>query len=148
MNKRISTAGEFEEIPEKYKRWRANAEGPYFYLSNDGDICSTIDLRFSNDNFRYYVGNYFKTREEVEKYREYQIALQTLKDDAKGFVPDWNDNKQLKWYVEAFATSGECFNIDFTLFNQGFIYFASAEDAKNSIKLHGKEWKTVLGVEK
>lgn len=51
-------------------RWRAEYDGRYYYMSDGGRVCSSIDRRYEDDNERYKVKNYFKTREEVEPYVE------------------------------------------------------------------------------
>ncbi len=138
----------FEEIPEEHKRWRAGHKGFYYYVDDWGRVQFCVEGFIDSDDYLYSIGNYFDSIDKAEKHKEYLIALQTLEDDTKGFVPDWDDTGQPKWFVEAFAASGECLNIDFTVFNKGAIYFSSRGDAEESIKLHKKEWKTVLGVEK
>ncbi|ATV06047.1 hypothetical protein LDJ90_02550 [Fusobacterium vincentii] len=60
-------------INEKYgtpKRWRADKEKEYFFVTGTNEI--TIDEEYYNeaDNTRYELGNYFKTEEEAEKVKE------------------------------------------------------------------------------
>ena len=62
-----------EAINEKYgitKRWRAEKEKEYFFVTGTNEI--TIDEEYYNeaDNTRYELGNYFKTEEEAEKVKE------------------------------------------------------------------------------
>lgn len=62
-------------INEKYgirKRWRANYEGLYCYIDDDGETGWAIDNRTISDNKKYELGNYFQTREQAEKARELQ----------------------------------------------------------------------------
>ena len=61
------------KINEKYgipKRWRAEKEKEYFFVTGTSEI--TIDEEYYNeaDNARYELGNYFKTEEEAEKVKE------------------------------------------------------------------------------
>ena len=61
------------KINEKYgipKRWRAEKEKEYFFVTGTNEI--TIDEEYYNeaDNTRYELGNYFKTEEEAEKVKE------------------------------------------------------------------------------
>lgn len=108
-------------------------------------------------NIKYYkdwqienlksVGNYFETREEAEKYLEYLKAKAVIKQDAKGFKPDWKNPSQKRFF-------GYYNLIDKKLcyFNAGEnmeskIYFGSKEDIKESFKKHPEEWKTYLTYE-
>ena len=50
----------------KPKRWRAKVGGEYFFVNSEGKVDSLHDNKTGIDNNLYYVGNYFKTREEVE----------------------------------------------------------------------------------
>ena len=57
-------------INKKYgipKRWRAQAENLFYYITSDGDIESDYE-DFSDENTDIYnLGNYFQTKEEAEK---------------------------------------------------------------------------------
>lgn len=62
-----------KSINEKYgkpKCWRAERNGGYYYIDDDGGICYTTDDYVLVDNDRYALGNYFKTREEAKKALE------------------------------------------------------------------------------
>jgi len=59
-------------INEKYgipKRWRAEYKDKYFAILNSGKILEIIDYGDIDDNIRYNLGNYFKTKEEAEKVK-------------------------------------------------------------------------------
>ena len=61
-------------INEKYgvkKRWRAKYNEVYFYI--DGYFKVTWGRDFQNiyGNWRYELGNYFKTEEKAEEYAKY-----------------------------------------------------------------------------
>lgn len=136
----------FEEILE-YKRWRAELGESYWFSDTNGRACEGIDDRYSIDDYRYNTGNYSKTKEGVKKYIDYLIALQTIKDDAKGFVPDWKDLNQPKYYG-CYDYISECFDVrrDDRAHTQGVVYFKTKEDIEESFEKHRKEWLTVLGV--
>lgn len=51
-------------------RWRAKYEEHYYYVSDWGVVRKSKDQCWGEDNVRYECGNYFKTREEAEKYAE------------------------------------------------------------------------------
>ena len=61
-------------INEKYgikKRWRAKTGEEYFYIDDYCKISIDKDRDYSEDEARYCFGNYFKAKEEAEKYAEY-----------------------------------------------------------------------------
>ena len=63
-------------INEKYgikRRWRANKYDYYHFLGNVFEIQESIEMGFVEDIERYRDGNYFKTKEEAEEYRDYIV---------------------------------------------------------------------------
>lgn len=54
---------EVEMIP----RWRATKGGFYYYLSNFADVIKNEETNDVLDNFRYNLGNYFRTREAAQE---------------------------------------------------------------------------------
>ena len=90
------------------------------------------------------LGLLFKTVEKTKKYLKYLKAKEIIKQDTKGFKPDWENPSQKRFF-------GYYNLIDKKLcyFNAGEnmeskIYFGSKEDIKESFKKHPKEWKTYL----
>lgn len=87
----------------EYKRWRAEGEVKYYCLSRGGGIEQYIDSKQPIDNFLYSIGNYFKTSEEVEEYKENLITKQKLKDLAlrlnKNQEFNWEDCSQDKFFI-------------------------------------------------
>ena len=62
------------KINEKYgipKRWRAENGGIYWFIDSDftGKVRDLWDQRSTDENVRYNLGNYFKTKEEAEKVK-------------------------------------------------------------------------------
>lgn len=54
-------------------RWRAGIGKVYYYImygDYDSVIASTYDMRICQDERRYNIGNYFKTREAADKVAE------------------------------------------------------------------------------
>lgn len=75
----------------------------YFYISDKGKLGSTVENGHIVDNFHYYSGNYFKTQEEVERYKQNRLTYQQLKDIAlrlnKGQEIYWDNGSQDKYYI-------------------------------------------------
>lgn len=64
-----------EEINKEFevsKRWRAEEGGIYWFIDSDftGKVRDLWDRRSTDENVRYNLGNYFKTKEEAEKVKE------------------------------------------------------------------------------
>ena len=58
------------KINEKYgiqKRWRAEKEKEYFFVTGTSEITTDEEYYNEADNARYELGNYFKTKEEAQK---------------------------------------------------------------------------------
>lgn len=137
-----------EKKPTEYKRWRAEGRKRYYSVGSIQCIDNVYDIRDDIDDYRYNTGNYFQTREQAEKHKAYQLALQTIKDDTEGFVPDWEDVEQYKWHGYYDHGLNEFNNESSLSFkSQGAIYFKSKEALQASQKEHRKEWLIVLGVD-
>ena len=62
-------------VNEKYgipKRWRAEKGGIYWFIDTDfsGKVRDLWDQRSTDENVRYNLGNYFKTKEEAQKVKK------------------------------------------------------------------------------
>ena len=138
-----------EELPEEYKRWRAELHEIYYYLDDDGEVAVGEDAGLHSENSHYLFGNYFKTEGEAEKAADWLKAFAILRDDTKGFKPDWKDGGQLRWGVEYnYDTNRLSAYLTFGI-QDGVIYFATQADAEKSIEAHEREWRAFFncGVE-
>lgn len=92
------------------------------------------------------LGAWFNTKEEAEKHLAYLKAKTIIKQDTKGFKPNWKNcenkyygywdyEKDLFDYFVSYITkySGICFQTE--------------EDIKESFKKHPEEWRTYLTYE-
>lgn len=71
MKKRLENI--VEKINEKYstpKLWRANKGEFYYYFNMLGQTGEEIESKSRFNDICYDSGNYFKTREEAEKYQD------------------------------------------------------------------------------
>ena len=99
------------------------------------------------------IGNYFKTREEAEKYLAYLKAKTIIKQDAKGFKPKWLDKKQIKYscsyqddpFIGYGCVKPVIKKTSTTI--EPLIYFKSKEDIEESLKQHPEEWRVYLTYE-
>nr|DAT74508.1 MAG TPA: hypothetical protein [Caudoviricetes sp.] len=133
----------FEEIPEKHERWRGGRGDSYYFIDDEGAIRHEIDTNDGMDNYRYNIGNYFKTEAEAESYKKYLTARQVLLDDAEGgeFIP----YKVLyyavymvpalrgEWRIESVGNN----------YTSGMIYFKNEESLEKSLEEHKEQWEIV-----
>lgn len=131
----------FEEIPEKHERWRGGRGDSYYFIDNEGAIRHEIDTNDGMDNYRYNIGNYFKTEAEAESYKKYLTARQVLLDDAEGgkcieYGKNWH-----AYYDTITKTYHPVHSISY--FYPGIIYFRTEEALEKSLKEHEEQWKTV-----
>lgn len=131
----------FEEIPEKHERWRGGRGDSYYFIDDEGAIHHEIDINDGMDNYRYNIGNYFKTEAEAESYKKYLTARQVLLDDAEGgkcieYGKNWH-----AYYDTITKTYHPVHSISY--FYPGIIYFRTEEALEKSLKEHEEQWKTV-----
>ena len=131
----------FEEIPEKHERWRGGRGDSYYFIDDEGAIRHEIDTNDGMDNYRYNIGNYFKTEAEAESYKKYLTARQVLLDDAEGgkcieYGKNWH-----AYYDTITKTYHPVHSISY--FYSGIIYFRTEEALEKSLKEHEEQWKIV-----
>lgn len=120
-----------------------------FYYINEKGFVSTLPKNYihSDVHLRRAIGNYFKTKEEAEKYLEYLKAKAIIKKDTKGFRPDWNDENDRKYCGFWDSTKKEFEYMCISNLQSDSIYFNIADDIVESFEKHPKEWKTYLTYE-
>lgn len=125
----------FEEIQELKK---------YYYIGSMGHVESAeykgweVSLKL-----RKSIDNYFETKEEAEKYLEYLKAKAVIKQDTKGFKPDWSDDDEK--YLGFWDLDEDKLDwLPRSIFIEASIYFKSREDIEESFEKHPKEWKAYL----
>lgn len=129
----------FEETEEsKNKRWRAKENGGHYFVDDWGDVDYNYDAGFPPSTFRYNIGNYFKTEEEAEAYKEYLLAKQVLLDDAKGgkWAKDgsnWHASYDVIRWVSYWSYN----------YTPGQIYFKDEESLEKSLEEHKDQWEIV-----
>lgn len=56
-------------------RWRADKGATYYYVDERGNIIACSDTHGCASDWRYFFGNYFKTRDAAKPYAEEMIEL-------------------------------------------------------------------------
>lgn len=142
---------EIEKLSKK--RWRAYNGEYYFYIDVGGYIGHETDMYYESDDFKYSIGNYFKTQKEAEEFRNKLIYKQQYRDyvnEHNEFEIDWDNHRQSKFYA-FFNFVEKCVSISNTFYfkDQGTIYATSEEIIKDFIKEIGEDnfKKYILEVE-
>ncbi len=136
----------FEEIPEKHERWRGGRGDGYYFINDEGVMCHEIDTNDGMDNYRYNVGIYGRTKQELEAKLEYNIARQVLLDDAEGGKWERKSNPWIEYsnWCTYYNSSLQEWGLDPSLsYCPGNIYFKTEEALKKSLKEHKEQWEIV-----
>ena len=151
-----------EEFPNILKDWfeeiKETELPKEFFFIVSGKIGNIEYLTFSlnEDTKQEYkniieeykgVGNYFETREEAEKYLEYLKAKEVIKQDTKGFKPDWNNSIEKKYYAYWDLEKDKPVSEFDYVAKESTIYFETRYSIEESFKKHREEWKAYLTYE-
>lgn len=136
-----------ENVSEMFNEWFEEIR-EYFYIDSKGDIeYSKNEWNEDVVEDHKLIGNYFKTKEEAEKHLEYLKAKVIIKQDTKGFKPDWKDIAEDKYYGFWDASAKILDWIRISILQDDRIYFETKNDIKESFEKHPEEWKTYLTYE-
>nr|DAX91422.1 MAG TPA: hypothetical protein [Caudoviricetes sp.] len=136
----------FEEIHKKNERWRGKLGETYWFLSDNGSLYFKTEDGSKIDNYRYRVGNYFKTIEEARTYKKYLLARQVLLGDAEGGKWERKSNPWIEYsnWCTYYNSSLQEWGLDPSLsYCPGNIYFKTEEALKKSLKEHKEQWEIV-----
>lgn len=135
----------------------------WFEEIKEPKIFFTIDIyksKFKEINTDYYsgwsalevknikdLGLLFKTVEKTKKYLKYLKAKEIIKQDAKGFKPNWNNEGEKKFFGSWNFQRKEVYWSYEYINKYVEIYFKTNEDIEESFEKHSEEWKTYLTYE-
>ena len=157
----------FPEDYENYKHKLSSDEfwdfDEWFEEIEEPKIYFTIDIyksKFKEINTDYYsgwsalevknikdLGLLFKTKEEIDKFIAYLKAKAIIKQDTKGFKPNWNNEGEKKFFGSwNFQRKEVYWNYEY-INKYVEIYFKTNEDIEESFEKHPEEWKTYLTYE-
>lgn len=152
---KMSVGDLHEGYIENFDEWFEEIEEPKIYF--------TIDIyksKFKEINTDYYsgwsalevknikdLGLLFKTKEEIDKFITYLKAKAIIKQDTKGFKPNWNNEGEKKFFGSwNFQRKEVYWNYEY-INKYVEIYFKTNEDIEESFEKHSEEWKTYLTYE-
>ena len=139
-----------EEFPNILKDWFEEIkDSEWIYcIDNFGNKVAKMKVNHIleiRENLKS-IGNYFETKAEAKKYLEYLKAKTIIKQDTKGFKPNWKicENKYYGYWNSRKDSLGYLVSY---ITKYSDICFKTEEDIKESFKKHPKEWKTYLTYE-
>jgi len=136
---------------EAKNRWRGNENNTYFYINLHGNITYTCESGCLEDEARYLLGNYFRTKEDAKKARDKQLAYMRLQDALleynDGWEPDWDDEHVKKYYVYWDMESIRFALIERRVCNYAFGLVGTREACERLIAEHEDDLRAVWGLE-
>ena len=138
------------EFIDNFDEWFEETPKCYFSINKYKKEVQKVSVKYHPnwviENIKS-IGLLFETEEEAEKYLAYLKAKEVIKQDAKGFKPDWKNPSQKRFFgyynlIDKklnYSNAGE--NME------SKIFFKTEEDIKESFKKHPKEWKVYLTYE-
>ena len=133
-----------EEVKEP-GGWKPKYNEEYFYVGNDSSVHPCIWENDLLDNSRLKLGFVFKTERATERYRDYQIAVATVRQDDGVLTPEQATKNGYVYYIRSHAVSGlgvHGFNADYISVNT--LSFDTSEHAEASLDKHPDEWKIIV----
>ena len=140
-----------EQFPNILTDWFEEIKEPKrIYYANDFG-CNVANMTENNNSIirksLKSVGNHFETYEEAKAYLEYLKAKTIIKQDAKGFKPNWSNENKIKYSAHWSNKANRSYVCRNTNIKNTTIYFETEEDIKESLEKHPKEWETYLTYE-
>lgn len=141
-----------EGFIENFDEWFEKVKEPKIYFTIDFFRKESIQISeegimgWAIDNIKS-LGFLFETQEKAKKHLKYLQMKEVIKQDTKGFKPDWQNTDEEKYYGEwDFDNRAPRIGL-LNNFKEPQIYFKSYKDIKESFKKHPNEWKTYLTYE-
>lgn len=140
-----------EKFPNILTDWFEEIEEPKrIYYANDFG-CNVANMTENNNSIirksLKSVGNHFETYEEAKAYLEYLKAKAIIKQDIKGFKPDWENPSQKKIFGYYNIVDKKLCHFNAGENMESKLHFKTEEDIKESFKKHPEEWKEYLTYE-
>lgn len=128
------------ELPPENNRWRATKGQKYYRVNTFNQISSLRECYCADDDWCYYSHNYFKTKEDAEKYArvlETEMLLRKYADEHNEPMP-WDTSKHWTILYNAIdyrieIESWVCFMMP------QIVYFSSEKIARDALEEIGEE---------
>lgn len=132
---------------EDFNEWFEEIGKYVYFLNRFGSVerINAVDFPGGTSLLKD-VGNDFGTQEEAEKYADYLKAKAIIKQDIKGFKPNWKNCENKYYGYWDFGNNSLGYLVSYVT-KYSDICFKTEEDIKESFEKHPKEWKTYLAYE-
>ena len=135
---------------DNFDEWFEEVEEPKQYFSINllkatvEEIMNTHHSEWAIENMKS-IGMLLESKSQAEKYLEYLKAKAIIKQDTKGFKPDWSNGYSYVYFGCWNNRRNELYT-DSTTSNEKYttIYFKTKKDLLDSFKKHPEEWRTYL----
>lgn len=137
---------------DNFDEWFEEVEEPEQYYSINilkttvEEVMTLYHSDWAIENMKS-IGILFKSRNQAEAYLEYLKAKAIIKQDTKGFKPNWKNPSQKRFfgYYNLIDKKLNYFNAGENM--ESKIFFKTGEDIEESFEKHPKEWKAYLTYE-
>lgn len=136
---------------DNFDEWFEEVEEPEQYFSINllkatvEEIMNTHHSEWAIENMKN-IDMLFKSRNQAEAYLEYLKAKAIIKQDTKGFKPNWKNGENKYFGYWNFGNNSLCYLVSYVS-KYSDICFNTEEDIEESFEKHPEEWKTYLTYE-
>ena len=126
----------FEEVKSGW--WKPKFDEMYYFLTNTGKVGADPWCNDELDEYRYSIGECFKTEKAAEAWRDYRMARATVSRD-EGFMKGTVYDGVYSIFM------GETLRVDDCPVRvyANTLYFDTREHAIASLQNHTKEWEVI-----
>lgn len=134
---------EAQKKQEEPKPWKPERGEEYFAVEDVADVVPYTYCEDSIDEYNIQLGNCFRTKERAEqvtKKMRLLLRLEQLHDMlCPDYVPDWNNDGELKFCL-AHHCDDDCWFVDyFNVTQYPTVYFDTEENAEKAAEILNKE---------
>lgn len=124
--------------------WKPKYNEYYWFVDSFGKVYEDRWLCFEGDEFRYSVGNVYKTKEDAEFKVEKLKVITQLKQFSREFIYGYRN-----FYINLSNGSNLSYKYRSNVKVQGIIYFESEEKIKEAVESVGEDRikKYLFGIE-
>lgn len=136
---------EAQKKQEEPKPWKPKYGEDYFYIGIDFTIDSWENVDDDTDKRNFRIGNCFPTSERSEQVAEKMrllLRLEQLHDMlCPDYVPDWNNDGELKFCLAHHCDDDYWFVDYFNVTQYPTVYFDTEENAQKAAEILNKEMR-------
>ena len=128
--------------------WKPKLDEMYYFLDGYGEARVQPWLNDELDEYRYSMGECFKTEKAAEAWRGYLEAVATVRQDEGVLTPEQAAKSYTGYYVcinesSQLRTDLWAFNDEINRMPASMILFDAFEHAQDSLDNHPDEWKII-----